>query len=134
MNEKFENVTVISKANVYYDGKVVSHTIFTPDGDRKTLGLFLPGDYEFGTADAEIMEIIDGVCQVRLRELQNISRSKRERHSTCPATASLVSAAMFRCSTYVPTFPSARLKDSIYRNRSKPLTGGASQCGLRLPL
>ncbi len=66
MIEKFENVTAIAKANVYFDGKVVSHTIHTADGDRKTLGLFLPGDYEFGTGDAKIMEIIDGVCQVRL--------------------------------------------------------------------
>ena len=66
MIEKLENVTAIAKANVYFDGKVVSHTIYTADGDRKTLGLFLPGDYEFGTGDAEIMDIIDGVCQVRL--------------------------------------------------------------------
>lgn len=65
MVEKLENVTAVAKANVYYDGKVVSHTVYTQEGDRKTLGLFLPGDYEFGTGDAEIMDIIDGDCQVR---------------------------------------------------------------------
>ena len=45
MIEKLENVTAIAKANVYFDGKVVSHTIYTAEGDRKTLGLFLPGDH-----------------------------------------------------------------------------------------
>ena len=66
MIEKLENVTAMTKANVYFDGKVVSHTVYMPNGDRKTLGLFLPGEYEFGTADAEIMDITEGVCQILL--------------------------------------------------------------------
>ena len=66
MIEKLENVTAIAKANVYFDGKVVSHTVYMENGDRKTLGLFLPGEYEFGTGDAEIMDLTDGVCQVLL--------------------------------------------------------------------
>ena len=57
MNEKLENVTAVVKANVYYDGKVVSHTVFMPNGDRKTIGIFLPGEYDFGVGDSEIMEI-----------------------------------------------------------------------------
>ena len=61
MIEKLENVTAIAKANVYFDGKVVSHTVYMENGDRKTLGLFLPGEYEFGTGDAEIMDLTDGV-------------------------------------------------------------------------
>lgn len=66
MIEKLENVTAMTKANVYFDGKVVSHTVYLPCGERKTLGIFLPGEYEFGTADAEIMDLTDGVCQVLL--------------------------------------------------------------------
>ena len=66
MIEKLEKVTAVVKANVYYDGKVVSHTVFTEDGDRKTLGIFLPGGYDFGVGDAEIMDITDGVCQVKM--------------------------------------------------------------------
>ena len=66
MIEKLENVTAIAKANVYFDGKVVSHTVYMENGDRKTLGLFLPGEYEFVTGDAEIMDLTDGVCQVLL--------------------------------------------------------------------
>lgn len=49
----FPNVTVDSIANVYFDGKVVSHTIHLADGSRKTLGLIYPGSFYFGTAAAE---------------------------------------------------------------------------------
>ena len=63
---EFANVTVIRKANVYFDGKVTSRTIVFPDGSRKTLGVMLPGDYEFGTADREIMEILAGDLDVLL--------------------------------------------------------------------
>jgi uncharacterized protein YaiE (UPF0345 family) len=62
----FPNVTVDAKANVYFDGKVVSHTIHLPDGSRKTLGLIYPGQYHFGTAAAELMEVVAGDCQVVL--------------------------------------------------------------------
>ena len=62
----FQNVTVDAKANVYFDGKVVSHTIHFADGSRKTLGLIYPGKYHFGTAAPERMEIIAGACEVVL--------------------------------------------------------------------
>ncbi len=62
----FENVTAVAKANVYYDGKVVSHTIHPADGSRKTLGLIYPGTYHFGTSAAERMEITSGFCEVKL--------------------------------------------------------------------
>lgn len=61
---EFENVKVVAKANVYYDGKVLSHTFYMPSGDRKTLGIIFPGEYEFGTADAEIMEVTSGALTV----------------------------------------------------------------------
>lgn len=62
----FKNVTVDAKANVYFDGRVVSHTVHFPDGSKKTLGLIYPGEYHFGTAAAERMEIIAGSCAVIL--------------------------------------------------------------------
>ncbi len=62
----FSNVTVDAKANVYFDGKVVSHTVHFADGSRKTLGLIYPGIYHFGTAAPERMEIIAGACSVVL--------------------------------------------------------------------
>lgn len=62
----FTNVTVDTKANVYFDGGVVSHTIRFADGSRKTLGLIYPGTYHFGTAAPERMEIIAGTCHVTM--------------------------------------------------------------------
>ena len=63
---EFKNVTVIKKANVYFEGKVSSRTILFADGSKKTLGLMLPGEYEFGTASKELMEILSGDLDVLL--------------------------------------------------------------------
>jgi purine/pyrimidine-nucleoside phosphorylase len=63
---QFTNVTAVAKANVYFGGKVVSHSILFPDGSKKTLGLIYPGRYHFGTEKAELMEIVDGTCSVTL--------------------------------------------------------------------
>jgi purine/pyrimidine-nucleoside phosphorylase len=62
---QFTGVTAVAKANIYFDGKVVSHTILLPDGSRKTLGLIYPGKYHFGTDKAERMEIIAGGCRFK---------------------------------------------------------------------
>lgn len=62
----FSNVTVDAKANVYFDGRVVSHTVRFPDESKKTLGLIYPGSFHFGTAAPERMEIIAGSCEVIL--------------------------------------------------------------------
>ena len=63
---KFENVTVPKAANIYYDGKVTSRTLEFSDGTIKSLGIMLPGEYTFGTNDAEIMEILSGELDVKL--------------------------------------------------------------------
>jgi uncharacterized protein YaiE (UPF0345 family) len=63
---EFRNVTAVARANVYFDGKVVSHTLFLPDNTKKTLGLIYPGKYHFGTDKAERMEIVAGQCTVKL--------------------------------------------------------------------
>ncbi|MEO8904742.1 MAG: pyrimidine/purine nucleoside phosphorylase [Polyangiaceae bacterium] len=63
---EFPNVKAIAKANVYFDGKVVSHTILLANGEKKTLGLIYPGDFHFGTDAPERMDIVAGNCRVRL--------------------------------------------------------------------
>ena len=63
---EFNRVTAVTKANVYFDGKVVSHTILFLDGTKKTLGLIYPGKYHFGTDKAERMEIVAGACLVKI--------------------------------------------------------------------
>lgn len=64
--DRFSDVTVIKKANVYFDGKVTSRTVLFADGTKKTLGIMLPGEYDFGTEAAEDMEILAGELDVLL--------------------------------------------------------------------
>ena len=63
---EFTGVTVATKANVYFDGRVVSHSVRLADGTKKTLGLIYPGSYHFGTGAPERMEIVAGACRVTL--------------------------------------------------------------------
>ncbi len=61
---QFVGVTVVAKANVYFDGNVVSHTVLFKDDTKKTLGLIRPGTYHFNTGAPERMEIVAGECTV----------------------------------------------------------------------
>jgi len=63
---EFRGVTALTKANVYFEGKVVSHSLLFPDGSKKTLGLIYPGAYHFGTDKAERMELTSGQCTIKL--------------------------------------------------------------------
>jgi len=62
----FSGVDIDCKANIYFDGKVVSHTVKFTDSTRKTIGLIYPGMYTFNTGAPEKMEIIAGACRVKL--------------------------------------------------------------------
>jgi purine/pyrimidine-nucleoside phosphorylase len=61
------NVTAVTKANVFFEGRVVSHTVLLADGSRKTLGLIYPGQYFFDTKVPERMDVTAGTCRVRLK-------------------------------------------------------------------
>jgi len=63
---QFTNVTITKAANIYFDGKVTSRTVLFDDGTKKTLGVMLPGDYEFGTDAKELMEILSGELEIQL--------------------------------------------------------------------
>jgi len=63
---EFTNVTINAAANIYFDGKVTSRKITFSDGSFKTLGIMMPGDYKFGTAEKELMEITVGDCEILL--------------------------------------------------------------------
>ncbi len=64
--EQFANVTLTCKANVYFDGKVISHSFTLADGSLKSVGLIHAGTYKFNTDATEKMEIIAGNCRVRI--------------------------------------------------------------------
>jgi hypothetical protein len=64
--ERLEGVAVVTRANVYFEGRCVSHTVFLPDGSRKSVGVILPAALTFETGAPEVMEIVAGRCRVRL--------------------------------------------------------------------
>ena len=64
--KKFDSVSVVAKANVYFDGKVVSHTVFMPGGQKKSIGLIYPGTFKFNTDGPELMEMTAGSAKVKL--------------------------------------------------------------------
>lgn len=67
MSDKFDNVSVGKKSNVFFDGKCVSHSVFFPDGTRKTVGVVMPGSQlTFNVGVPELMEITAGECQVKV--------------------------------------------------------------------
>ena len=67
MSNQFDHVSVIKKANVFFDGKCVSHTVLFADGSKKSVGVIFPSSLVFNTGAPEIMEINGGKCRVRLK-------------------------------------------------------------------
>ena len=63
--DNYKNVDVDKLANIYFEGKVVSRNVFLKDGSKKTLGVMLPGEYEFNTESRELMEIISGKLNLK---------------------------------------------------------------------
>ncbi|MFZ3140258.1 pyrimidine/purine nucleoside phosphorylase [Polaromonas sp.] len=64
--EKIDNITVQTQANVYFDGKCISHGITLADGTQKSVGVILPASLTFNTGAAEIMECVGGACEYKL--------------------------------------------------------------------
>ena len=60
------NITVTTQANVYFDGKCVSHSIACPDGTKKSVGVILPSTLTFNTGAPEVMECVAGSCEYKL--------------------------------------------------------------------
>lgn len=102
---EFKNVTVVKKANIYFDGKVASHTVLFPDGSKKTLGIMQAGDYEFSTAAAEIMEILSGTLEWQLKGENGWKSVKAGESFQIPADSVFlmkVPAVADYCCSYLP--------------------------------
>lgn len=84
---QFDQVSVVKQANVYFDGKVTSRTVLFADGTKKTLGIMLPGEYEFGTDAKEIMEILAGDLKVLLPGQSEWLHIQGEGEFTVPANS-----------------------------------------------
>jgi hypothetical protein len=101
---EFKNITVVKEANVYFDGKVTSRTVLFPDGTRKTLGIMLPGDYEFGTASKEIMEILAGEMDILLPDTDKWLTVKAGKSFEVPAQSKFslkVKTVIDYCCSYI---------------------------------
>ena len=64
---EFKNVTLTKAANVYFDGKVTSRTFHMEDGERKTLGFMVGGEYTFSAGAEELMEVLGGEMDIKLQ-------------------------------------------------------------------
>ncbi len=84
---EFKNVTIVKKANIYFNGGVTSRTVLFPDGSKKTLGVMLPGEYEFNTSDREVMDIYSGEMDVLLPGEQDWKTIKSGESFQVPANS-----------------------------------------------
>ena len=84
----FDGVTVHTQANVYFDGKCVSHGITFPDGTKKSVGVVLPATLTFNTGAAEIMECVAGSCEYRLKGTDEWQVSGPGQRFSIPANSS----------------------------------------------
>ena len=64
--QQINGVSVNPQANVYFDGKCISHSITFADGTKKSVGVILPATLTFNTSAPEIMECVAGSCEYKL--------------------------------------------------------------------
>jgi purine/pyrimidine-nucleoside phosphorylase len=102
--KEFADVTVVTKANVYFDGNVVSHTVLLRDGAKKTLGMIRPGSFHFNTAAPERMEIIAGECTVTIDGGTAAHRYPAGTHFDVPANSGFTIAVSAGLCEYICSF------------------------------
>lgn len=102
--KEFVDVTVVTKANVYFDGNVISHTVLVRDGAKKTLGVIRPGSYHFNTAAPERMEIIAGECAVTIDGGAAAHRYPAGTHFDVPAHSGFTIAVSSGLCEYICSF------------------------------
>jgi purine/pyrimidine-nucleoside phosphorylase len=101
---QFTNAMIFKKANIYFNGNVTSRTILFQDGTRKTLGIMLPGEYEFSTSQKEEMEIQAGKLEYKLKD-QNWQSIENQGVFYVPANESFllkVHSVVDYCCSYLP--------------------------------
>ena len=86
--DNYKNVDVDKLANIYFEGKVISRNIFLKDGSKKTLGVMLPGEYEFNTESRELMEINSGKLNLKIQNDDNWKLIKQGMSFNIPKNSS----------------------------------------------
>ena len=82
------NVTLTTKANVYFDGKCVSHGFTAADGSKASVGVVLPATLTFNTGAAEVMECVAGACEYKLAGSSEWKKSGPGEQFSIPANSS----------------------------------------------
>ena len=100
----FENVTANPKANIYFDGKVISHGITLADGSTKSFGIIFAGEYHFGTEKAERMEITDGSCAVKQDGTGEVSEYKAGEYFDVPANSGFTITVLKNTTEYICSY------------------------------
>ena len=83
--ETLDGVSVSTRANVYFDGKCISHNVVLPDGSKKSVGVVLPATLTFNTGAPEVMECVGGSCEYRLAATDTWSKSEPGHRFSVPA-------------------------------------------------
>jgi len=86
--EHYNGVSVTTQANVYFDGKCVSHSITLADGTKKSVGVVLPATLTFNTGAPEIMECVAGSCEYKLKGSDAWVRSSAGEKFSVPGNSS----------------------------------------------
>lgn len=84
---QIDGVSITTQANVYFDGKCVSHTLTRPDGSKLSVGVMLPATLVFNTGAPEIMECVAGSCEYKLDGSSVWSRSAAGESFSVPANS-----------------------------------------------
>lgn len=64
--EIIKDISIKTKANVFFDGKCISHAITLADGTKKSVGVILGASLTFKTDAPEVMECVAGECSYKL--------------------------------------------------------------------
>lgn len=102
--QSYKDVELIKKANIYFDGNVTSRAFVDLNGDKKSLGIMMIGEYVFGTCEAELMEIISGEVEVRLKDETQWQTYKDNSSFSVPANSSFdikVKSITDYCCSYI---------------------------------
>ena len=61
-----DDASVATQANVFFDGKCISHSLTLANGTKLSVGVILPATLTFNTGAPEIMECVAGSCEYKL--------------------------------------------------------------------
>jgi len=88
MSSSLTGVTVKPQANVYFDGKCISHSLTQADGTSLSVGVILPATLTFNTGAPDIMECVAGWCEYQLAGSNQWVRSGAGEKFSIPGNSS----------------------------------------------